>query len=73
MASTIELDDDLAREDDLDFLAALRSASLSRLCQLKANVERAGPLWMRVAVERAIARVSPEGRKPARRARRVRT
>jgi hypothetical protein len=74
MASTITLDEDLAREDDLDFLAALREADLSRLCQLKTNVDRGGPPWMRVAVERAIARVCPPAAATARRrARRVRT
>ena len=54
---TLEDDDALAREDDLDFLAELRKAELPRLCQLKTNLGFGGPPWMRMAVERAIARV----------------
>jgi hypothetical protein len=62
---TPEYDDLLEREDDLDFLGALRSADLRRLCQLKTNLRDGGAPWMRVAVERAIARACP-GTVPAR-------
>jgi hypothetical protein len=57
--NSLNRDDVLAREDDLDFLAALRAANLRLLCQLKTNLRYGGAPWMRVAVERAIARACP--------------
>ena len=59
VALSPEAEDDLAREDDLDFLAEVRTANLRRLCQLKVNLGYGGPRWMRMAVERAIAHACP--------------
>jgi hypothetical protein len=56
MLACDDIGDAIAREEDLDFLALLRRGDLSRLCQLKINLARGGPRWMRVAVERAIVR-----------------
>jgi hypothetical protein len=57
--TTLHRDDVLAREDDLDFLVALRAANLHLLCQIRTNLRYRGAPWMRVAVERAIARTCP--------------
>ena len=62
---TPDAEDELGREDDLDFLVELRRADLRRLCGLKTNLGFGGPRWMRVAVERAIARACPVTTKSA--------
>lgn len=52
-----------ARHDDLRFLARLRSATLAELEQMLRD-HRKAPEWKRVAIQRALRRVTAEAGEP---------